>query len=100
MANIKGIAVKILGKDYQVSCPEDQTHHLIEAALLLDSKMKDIKSTGKVIGLERIAVMAALNLAYDLQAQKHSADQSTNTVNQQLLIMCEKLEAALNPTAV
>lgn len=60
------MAVKILGKDYQVACPEDEMHHLIDAALLLDSKMKDIKASGRIIGLDRIAVMAALNLAHEL----------------------------------
>ncbi len=93
MANIKGIAVKILGKDYQVSCPEDQTHHLIDAALLLDSKMKEIKASGRVIGLERIAVMAALNLANELlQVKENLAD-----TNKQVHGMYLKLEDALSP---
>ena len=40
MNNTKGVTVKILAKDYQIACPEEQTHHLIDAALLLDTKIK------------------------------------------------------------
>lgn len=95
MANSKGIAVKILGKDYQVACPEDQTHHLIDASLLLDNKMKQIKASGRVIGLERIAVMAALNLAHELLAYKGMVATDKQATDQHITIMCDKLEDAL-----
>lgn len=99
MANIKGIAVKILGKDYQVSCPEEQTHHLIDASLLLDSKMKEIKSGGRVIGLDRIAVMAALNLAHELLALKDANGNEKSSNENHLLLMCDKLDEALSYSA-
>jgi cell division protein ZapA len=49
-----------------VACPEDQEADLIVSAKYLDKQMRDIRDTGKVIGLERIAVMAALNISYEL----------------------------------
>lgn len=91
----KSIAVKILGKEYQISCPEDQTHHLIDAALLLDGRMKEIRSSGRVIGSERIAVMAALNLAHELLSLKSNAQQNLNDTEKRLGIMYEKIEEAL-----
>ena len=58
--------VKILDKEYQVACPEEQEAQLITSAKYLDKQMRKIRDTGKVIGLERIAVMAALNISFEL----------------------------------
>ncbi|HYE34873.1 cell division protein ZapA [Methylocaldum sp.] len=67
------IKVQILGKEYPISCPEDQQHDLLIAARYLDEKMRQIRDTGRVIGTERIAVMAALNIAHELlQAQQQN----------------------------
>ena len=60
------VTVKILDKEYQVACPEEQEAELIVSAKYLDKQMRGIRDTGKVIGLERIAVMAALNISYEL----------------------------------
>lgn len=67
------VTVKILDKDYQVACPEEQESQLVVSAKYLDKQMRSIRETGKVIGLERIAVMAALNISYELlQASEHT----------------------------
>ena len=60
------LSVHILGKDYQVACPSGEREALLDAALELDRRMKSIRQTGSVIGVERIAVMAALNLAHEV----------------------------------
>lgn len=60
------LSVHILGKDYQVACPSDERDALLNAAIELDRRMKAIRQTGAVIGVERIAVMAALNLAHEV----------------------------------
>ena len=62
----KGIDINILGREFRVACPEDEQETLLSAATYLDKKMREIRDQGKVIGVERIAVMAALNLAYEL----------------------------------
>ncbi len=68
------VTVKILEKEYQVACPEEQEADLMVSAKYLDKQMRSIRETGKVIGLERIAVMAALNISYELlQASEHGA---------------------------
>jgi len=59
-------SVTILEKEYQVACPEDQQAELLLSARHLDEQMRAIRATGKVIGLERIAVMAALNISHEL----------------------------------
>ncbi len=60
------VSVTILDKEYQVACPAEQQAELLLSAKHLDEQMRAIRSTGKVIGLERIAVMAALNIAHEL----------------------------------
>jgi len=60
------VTVKILDKEYKVACPEEQEAELVVSAKYLDKQMRSIRDTGKVIGLERIAVMAALNLSHEL----------------------------------
>ena len=66
MADANTLKVKILEKEYLVSCPDDQQNALETAAQHLDTKMREIRSSGKVHGIERIAVMAALNITYEL----------------------------------
>lgn len=66
MSRVPTVTVKILDKEYQVACPPEQELALSAAAKHLDQQMRDIRATGKVIGLERVAIMAALNLSYEL----------------------------------
>jgi len=58
--------VSILDKEYQVACPPEQQAELLLSARHLDEQMRAIRATGKVVGLERIAVMAALNISHEL----------------------------------
>ncbi len=66
MSQANTVTVKILEKEYQVACPEDQEAELTASARYLDKQMRGIRDSGKVIGLERIAVMAALNISFEL----------------------------------
>jgi len=60
------VSIRILDKEYQVHCPPDQQEALLGAARDLDQRMREVRRAGNVIGLERIAVMVALNLSYEL----------------------------------
>lgn len=64
--SVSTLEVFILDKAYRISCPEREQDSLRQAALYLDKKMRDIRGDGKVIGLERVAVIAALNIAHEL----------------------------------
>lgn len=71
------VSVSILERDYRVACRPGQEKNLLEAAKTLDDKMKEIKATGKVFGIERIAVMAALNVTHELlQKSPENAESS------------------------
>lgn len=59
------VDIALLGKDYRVACPAGKEGRLMEAALLLDARMREIQAQGKLLGAEKIAIMAALNIAHD-----------------------------------
>ena len=96
MAN-ETVFVKILDKEYQVACPREERHALMESAQLLDERMKAIRGSGAVIGLERIAVMAALNLSHELLQAKsgNAAPVGVATDKADLQRLSDKIERVL-----
>lgn len=66
----KTLEVTLLGRSYRVACEDSEREALLQAVAYLDGKMNEIKSAGKVAGSERIAVMAALNIAHELLSTK------------------------------
>jgi|TARA_R100001509_G_scaffold50600_1_gene27824 cell division protein ZapA len=89
--------VHILDKEYQVACPEGQQEDLIVSARYLDRQMRSIRDTGKVIGLERIAVMAALNISHELlQATQQAAQHNASLDAQAVANLQQKLDTALS----
>jgi len=69
-AEPKGLQINIMGREFRVACPEEEQKGLLEAVDYLNRKMQDIRSSGKVVGLERIAIMAALNIAHEFLSTK------------------------------
>jgi cell division protein ZapA len=65
--------VSILGREYRVACKESERAELLQAVQFLDRRMREIRDTGKVVGSERIAVMAALNITHELLGLKSGA---------------------------
>lgn len=70
MSESKSLQIAIMGRDFRVACPEDEQAGLLEAVDYLNKKMLEIRESGKVIGLERIAIMAALNIAHEFLTTK------------------------------
>jgi len=66
MTDAQPINISILDKDYKVACPPGEQSALLESAKFLDSKMREVRDTGHIMGSERIAVITALNMANDL----------------------------------
>jgi cell division protein ZapA len=90
------VSVTISGKDYQIACPEDEKSALIASAKLLNDNMEEIRATGKVVGLDRIAVMAALNIANDLIKLQHTENNGADDINNKLMYMKDKVNAFLD----
>jgi cell division protein ZapA len=70
MSEARSLQITIMGRDFRVACPEEEQSGLLAAVDYLNKKMVEIRDTGKVIGLERIAIMAALNIAHELLSTK------------------------------
>lgn len=71
-ATSKGVMINVMGRELRVAAPEGEEKQLLASVDLLNRKMKEIRDTGKVVGTERIAIMAALNMAHDLLNQGES----------------------------
>ena len=69
-ANTLQLDVTILGREYRVACGEDEQAELLEAVALLDARMREIRDKGRTAGIDRIAVMAALNIANELLRER------------------------------
>lgn len=89
------VNVKILEKEYQISCPADERKSLVDSAELLNIKMREIRDSGKVVGLDRIAVMAALNMANDLIAASDVGSKLETQAKSKVREMRERVESAL-----
>lgn len=71
MNEVKGVDVNIMGRDFTVSCTDEERPGLMDAVNFLDKKMRDIRDSGKIVGVERIAIMTALNLSHELLNSKN-----------------------------
>jgi len=89
------VVIRILDKEYQIACSEEERHALLDSARYLDQQMKEIRNTGKVIGSERIAVMAALNITHDLLQNRSHAAKNVTVDGSRLKNLQEKVETAL-----
>lgn len=92
------VTVRILERDYQVACRDDERESLKAAAEHVDQRMKEVRSRGNVIGTDRVAVMAALNIAHDLLAL-HESEQTLARVRDGLGDLEQRVAAKLADNA-
>ncbi|KEI70203.1 cell division protein ZapA [Endozoicomonas elysicola] len=88
-------SVHILDKEYRVACPHDNQDALHTAARYLNEKMQEIRSSGKVVGIERIAVMAALNISYELMHSRRQNEDEKMDTQEHIDQLLGKLDQAL-----
>lgn len=89
------VTVQILDKEYCIACPTNQRANLESAARYLDGKMREIRSSGKVIGADRVAVMAALNITHDLLHKQQSLDQQVSSTRERVRDLLDRVDHAL-----
>ena len=89
------VSVRIMEKEYVVACPYDERSALLDAAEFLNARMREIRDTGKVVGLDRIAVMAALNLAHEILRGKDRESKLDSGVGHRVRALRERVEGAL-----
>jgi len=91
------VTIRILEKEYNVACPIEEKASLLASAELLNLKMREIRDSGKVVGLDRVAVMAALNIANELLKAQGQDEELKNIVGLRIRAMREHLDSALGP---
>jgi len=89
------VSVRILEKEYQVNCPDDEIDELNASARYLDAQMRGIRDSGKVLGLDRMAVMAALNIANDLLRIKNERATVATTIERKVAELTQRVTSAL-----
>ena len=83
MSTSSSVTVHILDKEDSIMGPQEERANLVSAARYLDGKMREIRSSGKVIGADRIAVMAALNITHDLLHKQEAPEVQTSTATRE-----------------
>jgi cell division protein ZapA len=89
------VTVHILDKEYCIACPSEERANLESAARYLDGKMREIRSSGKVIGADRVAVMAALNITHDLLHKQQHLDRQVTASREQVRDLLDRVDGAL-----
>ena len=89
------VSVRILEKEYHITCPIEERSDLLDSAEFLNMKMREIRDSGKVVGLDRIAVIAALNMANELIRFRNRDTNLDSDVGGRLRILRERVESAL-----
>jgi cell division protein ZapA len=87
--------IRLLDKEYTVACPPEEREGLLQSARLLDDKMREIRNRGKIVGNERIVVMAALNVIHDLLQQQGGGQGHSHEFEMRLRVIQDKIESAL-----
>ena len=93
------VTISLLGREFRVGCPEGEQKQLMASVDYLNRKMKEVRDTGKVVGNERIAIMAALNIAHELMSGNGkgagAASVDNGAIKRRILAMQETLDSAL-----
>lgn len=92
---LQPVSLTIMGKEYKIACAADEQRDLIQSAGQLDAQMRQMRDSGRVTGPDRIAVMAALNLAHELQLVKSQNAELNKALNESLAKMKHKIENVL-----
>ena len=89
------VTVNILDREYQVNCKTDEIEELTSTAKYLDGEMKKIRDTGKVLGMDRIAVMAALNISHEFLSLNHDHSHTKQDSSERISTLTSKIEQSL-----
>ena len=95
-ADVKGLDVTIMGREFRVACPEDEQQALLDSVTYLDKKMREIRDAGKVIGVERIAIMAALNIAHEFLGTRLAGSFDIGEYKRRMHSMQAQIDQALD----
>lgn len=91
------VSIRLLDREYTVGCAPDERNSLLAAARLLDAKMREIRGGNRMAALDRVAVLAALNFAHELQQLRDEAEQRDRELARSLEDLNRRLDGLLDP---
>ena len=94
---MENLSVSILGREYRLACSPDEKESLLKSAQLVDTKMQGIREAGKVMGADRIAVMAALQFAHELLTTRGSDGVEAGELRRRVRDLLQVCDEALLP---
>jgi len=86
------VTVSVLDQEFRIGCPEDERDALVASALYLDKKMRELKTAGRIIGMDKIAVMAALHITHELLQLKQGSQSNAPQVLDQIPARFKQLQ--------
>jgi cell division protein ZapA len=92
------LTISLLGREFRVACPEGEETKILAAADYLNRKLKEVRDTGKVVGNERIAIMAALNIAHEAMSKNPNAANGsldTTSIRRRIAALQQTVDSAL-----
>ena len=99
MSEKGALTISLLGREFRVACPQGQEREILAAAEYLNRKLKEVRDTGKVVGNERIAIMAALNIAHESMSKNPNAANGssldTNAIRRRIVALQQTVDSAL-----
>ena len=95
-AEPRGLQINIMGREFRVACPENEQKGLLDAVDYLNKKMQEVRDNGKVIGLERIAIMTALNIAHEFLSTRVGGGFDIGEIKRRMAHMETVIDQALS----
>lgn len=91
------LTINLMGREFRVACPEGEEGKLLASVEYLNRKLREVRDVGKVVGNERIALMAALNIAHEFLAQPKASEPAVDnaSIRRRIVAMQETVESAL-----
>ena len=99
MSATEPVSIRLLDREYTVGCEPDERDSLLAAAKLLDNKMREIRGNNRMAALDRVAVLAALNLAHELQQMRSDNEGRDRELERTLGDLHRKLDGLFEPPA-
>lgn len=98
-APLTSVSIQLLDRDYQVRCPSDRQAALLAAAGYLDQQLRELRSSGRIQGIEKLAMTAALNMAHEVLAMRHAASETEALAMTRVLDLLAAVEGVLQENA-
>ena len=96
MSQAEPVSVRIMDREYRVMCTPEERRGLMEAALYLDAEMREIRESGKLTSMEKIAVMCALNMSDELLKVRKENQDRREQIDQRVNDLAQRLQAAVD----